>query len=179
MFHPTVFDNLKVAFENELYDLDNLDGRILITGRKDIWDMAVMDREFSVSFRLTGTEWPTAELKLAAPLKELAAEILEQEGAVPACGLHVLFHMDIAEAEAERSCAAIEACLCSIWQPENKPVQTVSSVYGADPAALLRNTAELSFSRRINEEQMEDIPELVAHILATLEGLRSEPSLQP
>lgn len=177
MFHPTVFDNLKVAFENELYDLDNLDGRILITGRKDMLDMAVMGREFSLSFRLTGTEWPTAEVKLSSPLAELASEILEQEGAVPACGLQVLFHMDVAEAE--RSCAAIEACLCRIWQPENKPVQTISGVYGADPGALLRNTAELSFSRRINEDQMEDIPELVAHMLATLEALRAEPLFQP
>ncbi|MNC74438.1 hypothetical protein D3C75_1257940 [compost metagenome] len=28
MFDPTIYDNLKVAFENYLYDLDNLDENI-------------------------------------------------------------------------------------------------------------------------------------------------------
>ena len=44
MFDPTVFDNLKVAVENEFYDLDNLDRIIDITNRRDLLDMAVMSR---------------------------------------------------------------------------------------------------------------------------------------
>lgn len=52
MFDPTVFDNLKVAMENAVYDLDNLDSRIDITQRIDRLEMSVMSREFGVQFRL-------------------------------------------------------------------------------------------------------------------------------
>ncbi|MHA7962595.1 hypothetical protein ACX93W_00520 [Paenibacillus sp. CAU 1782] len=34
-FHPTVFENIKVALENELYDMDNLDGLVTVSGRSD------------------------------------------------------------------------------------------------------------------------------------------------
>ena len=52
MFDPTVYDNLKVAFENYLYDLDNLDESIHITHRKDQLEMASMSREFILQFSL-------------------------------------------------------------------------------------------------------------------------------
>ena len=35
MYDPTVFENLKVAFENLLYDMDNIERKINITNRTD------------------------------------------------------------------------------------------------------------------------------------------------
>ncbi|GKU79935.1 hypothetical protein [Paenibacillus sp. L3-i20] len=169
MFDPIVFDNLKVAFENQLYDLDTLDRTVDIIGRKDLLDMAVMSRESVLSFRLAGEERVIAEIVLSASLKDIAAEILEQQGMSPACGLTLRFYMKITDEV--KQCEAIERSLMTIWQPEQKPVQTLSRIFGSSEA-VYNNVIELHFDRRINEEQMEDIPELIEHMLETLAALR-------
>ncbi|MBD2867495.1 hypothetical protein [Paenibacillus arenilitoris] len=170
MFDPTVFENLKVAFENELYDLDNLDRAIDIANRTDRLDMAVMAREFALQFRLAGRTDVTAELRLRATLADLAAEILETEGASPGCSLQLRFHLQVSEPDAQ--CGLIEEALRRIWQPELTPKQTISRVYGQEPI-VHTNRIELDFNRQINEEQMEDIPELARHMLQTLKELRT------
>ncbi|MFF2888772.1 hypothetical protein [Paenibacillus sp. NPDC057967] len=171
MFDPTIFDNLKVAFENELYDLDNLDRIIDITGRKDVLDMAVMSREFSVSFRLAGSgDGVTAELVLDTSLRDLSAEILGLQGEKAACSLVILFHTEVEADGLETRCREIERCIADIWMPEKVPVQTLSRVFGEN-SERYRNRVELRFSRRIGEEQMEDIPELIEHAVRTLAAL--------
>jgi hypothetical protein len=168
MFDPTVFDNLKVGFENHLYDLDNLAGQIRITGRTDRLELSVMAREFAVLFELTEAEGVQAEIRLEASLKDLAAEILEIPGETPGCELCVRFLLETRDPSVE--CQRIGQVLERIWQPEIPPVQTLSFVYGTEPA-VYRNTVELRFPRRINEDQMGDIPELVQHVLLTLTEL--------
>ncbi|WP_179032077.1 hypothetical protein [Paenibacillus kribbensis] len=165
MFDPTVFDNLKVAIENAVYDLDNLDSRIEITQRIDRLEMSVMSREFAVQFRLREHPSVTAEIHLKADLSNLAAEILEIEDQTPGCGLLLRFNKEIHEIETQ--CNRIEDILTQIWKPDLRPVQTLSLIYG-EKAATYQNRIELRFSRQINEEQMEDIPELLEHILLTL-----------
>ncbi|MBH5318264.1 hypothetical protein I6N90_10630 [Paenibacillus sp. GSMTC-2017] len=168
MFDPIVFDNLKVAFENQLYDLDTLDRTIDIIGRKDLLDMAVMSRQFILSFRLAGEEGVTADVVLSASLKDIAAEILEHQGESPACGLTLRFYMKVTDVEVQ--CAAIERSMLTIWQQERKPVQTLSRIFGSGDS-YFNNIIELPFDRKINEEQMEDIPELIQHMLETLAAL--------
>ncbi|MET3210294.1 UNVERIFIED_CONTAM: hypothetical protein ABIC26_003242 [Paenibacillus sp. PvR008] len=168
MFDPTVFDNLKVAMENAVYDLDNLDSRIEITQRIDRLEMSVMAREFTVQFRLKEQPDVTAEIHLKADLNNLAAEILEIEDQIPGCGLLLRFNMQIREIETQ--CSRIENILTEIWKPDLRPVQTLSLIYG-EKASTYQNRIELRFSRQINEDQMEDIPELLEHILLTLTEL--------
>ncbi|MCJ8014049.1 hypothetical protein MUG84_20170 [Paenibacillus sp. KQZ6P-2] len=171
MFDPTIFDNLKVAFENQLYDLDNLDGAIRITGRTDRMEMSVMARDFAIRFELTGEPDISAEIRLEASLTDLAAEILELKGEQPGCFLTIGFGMKVSRAEAERECGQIESILKEIWQ-EIPLVQTLSHVYGVD-SDIYRNEAELRFQRKIDEDQMEDIPELILHVLRSMEVLKS------
>ncbi|MHA6483605.1 hypothetical protein ACX1C1_17090 [Paenibacillus sp. strain BS8-2] len=168
MFDPTVFENVKVALENALYDLDNLDRTIDIVGRRDIIDMAVLSRELSLSCRLSGSEAVTAELLLRVSLKELAAELLEQPGAAPTCRLTLRFHM--LSDGTEDFCNAVGRCLHSIWQTPLLPIQTLSRVYG-DNAPRLQHMCELDFGRGIGEEQMEDLPELLDHLILSLTEL--------
>jgi hypothetical protein len=168
MFDPTIFDNLKVAMENAVYDLDNLDSRIEITQRIDRLEMSVMSREFAVQFRLTEQPGVTAGIRLKADLNNLAAEILEIEDQIPGCELLLCFYMGIREVEAQ--CRRIEDILMRIWKPDLRPVQTLSFIYG-EKSSTYQNKIELRFSRQINEEQMEDIPELLEHILLTLTEL--------
>lgn len=170
MFDPTVFDNLKVAVENEFYDLDNLDRIIDITNRKDLLDMAVMSREFSLFFRLAKDRRAEAELVLDTSLRDLAAELLERAGEQSACGLRFRFHLEMGLEGADAICREIERCVMDIWLPDEKPAQTISRLFG-DESGLCRNIVELRFGRRIGEEQMDDIPELAKHAVRTLEAL--------
>ncbi|MDF2834476.1 MAG: hypothetical protein K0Q63_116 [Paenibacillus sp.] len=168
MFDPTVFENVKVALENALYDLDNIDRAVDIVGRKDMLDMAVLSRELSLSCRLSGSEAVTAELLLHASLRELAAELLEQPGAAPTCRLTLRFHLW--SDGASGFCEAVERCLLGIWQTPAPPAQTLSRVYG-EADGRYRHTAELDFGRGIGEEQIEDLPELLDHLMLSLTEL--------
>lgn len=169
MFDPTVYENLKVAFENYLYDLDNLDGIILISNRMDRMEMAMMSREFSLQFVLPEHRGVTAEISLEASIKDLAAEILELPNEVPACTLRLRFYMQIMNVETQ--CKQIDDILRYIWKSSITPTQTLSYVYGLEDSNYM-NTIEVRFERRITEDQMEDIPELVEHMIQTLTDLK-------
>lgn len=84
MFDPTIYDNLKVAFENYLYDLDNLDESIHITHRRDQLELASMSREFTLRFCLRNHTAVTAEVVLRSSLQAIAAEILRPQAPIPA-----------------------------------------------------------------------------------------------
>lgn len=168
MFDPTVFENLKVAFENRLYDLDTLDRKIDITNRIDRLDMAVMSREFTLQFKLAERPEAFAEIQLTASLKELAAEILELKGEEPACTLRLRFHMQVRNMDEQ--CREVEQIMQRIWEPELAPTQTISYLFGAEEP-IYTNVIELNFNRKISEEQMDDIRDLVKHMLQTLKKL--------
>lgn len=170
MYDPTVYDNLKVAFENTLYDLDNLDGTIQMVNRLDRMEMSVMSREFVIQFVLAEHTDITAEISLEASLQDLAAEILELPGEEPGCTLRLRFYMPIDNVETQ--CVQIDQVLLEIWKSPTTPTQTLSYVYGQDLTGYM-NTIEVRFERKINEDQMEDIPEVVDHVIQTLLHLKN------
>ncbi|GAF08508.1 hypothetical protein [Paenibacillus pini] len=175
MFDPTVFENLKVALENQLYDLDNLDGIIRITNRTDRMEMSVMAREFALQFELIHGGEIKAEIRLMASLQDLAAEILEMKDQSPGCKLVIRFDMEVVPSQVGQGlskplqCDKIEKIMKQHW-PDLTLVQTVSCMYGKEPVQC-NITAELTFNRKINEDQMDDIPELIEHVVDTLRTL--------
>ncbi|MFB1097253.1 MULTISPECIES: hypothetical protein [Bacillaceae] len=171
MFDPTVFDNLKVAFENQLYDLDNLDKEITIVSRHDRMEMATMSREFRLGFTLQENAEVTAEICLEASLRDLADEILEEPEKNPGCTLRLFFYMTVEEPDTE--CPEIESILTQIWTPPSRPEQTLQYTYDKQQKHY-QNTAEVRFDRKVNENQMEDLPNLIDHILDSLEALTTE-----
>lgn len=174
LFDPSIYDNLKVAFENQLYDLDNLDARINITGRRDLLDMAVMSRTFAIRFALRDAPAIEAELRLEASLAELAAEIMALDSHKPGCRLTLKFHQKVPVEAANEACVRIGGILAGIWEPDQPPIQTLQYLFNeTQPASVYAHTAELPFHRKIDEEQMEDIPDLLEHMLRTLEALHT------
>jgi len=169
LFDPTIFDNLKVAIENQVYDLDNLDEIIRITNRIDRLELSVMARTFALQFALVDRLDIVAEIRLDTTLQDLAGEILEMPGETPACTLRIRFCMEVEEPET--MCGHIDEILHSVWEPELPPVQTLSFAYG-EAKPVYRNVAEVHFNRRVNEDHMEDIPNLLDHMLQTLAGLK-------
>ncbi|WP_332692644.1 hypothetical protein [Halalkalibacter lacteus] len=165
MFDPTVFENIKVAIENYVYDLDNVSGEIDVTNRMDRLELAVMSREFRLQFSLPNQNEITAEIVLQASIKDLADEILEVLGESPGSSLLVRYMLQVEDVESE--CKHIETIMRKIWDPVLPPIQTVSFAYGKEDS-LYMNTVELRFPHKINEEQMRDIPEFVDHVRKTL-----------
>lgn len=167
MFHPTVFENIKVSLENQIYDYDNLDEILTITDRSDSLDLALMSREFTLAFRLTASTRITNEIVLRSSVKELGEEILETPDTVPGCRLLLRFYMEVDEPSAQ--CPAYERILRSIWGPDLTPVQTLSFRFGSGGA--YSNCIVLPFNRPINEEQMEDLPDLLKFLLRSAEEM--------
>ncbi|MCW3791737.1 hypothetical protein OM416_09105 [Paenibacillus sp. LS1] len=167
MFDPTVYDNLKVGFENHLYDMDNLDERIQIMGRKDRLEMAVMSREFMLQFCLRDHPEVTGEVVLSSSLEELAAEILETPGAQPGCRLELRFGMIVKEPETQ--CPAIRSILQQSWL-EQRVCQNILYIFDEQPITY-NVTAHIYFDRSVNEDQMGDIPELCEHMANVMDQL--------
>lgn len=167
MFDPIVFDNLKVGFENTLYDLDNLDELILITDRQDRLEMASMSREFTLQFSLRSHSEVTGEVMLSSSLEAIAAEILEKPDGAPGCRLQLRFGMKVVQPDAD--CERIHTLLQQSW-PQQNIVLKLQYVFEEEPRVYHVST-EVHFDRNVNEEQMGDIPELAEHMIHVLTQL--------
>ncbi|MBE4910158.1 hypothetical protein IMZ08_19145 [Bacillus luteolus] len=170
MFDPTVFDNLKVVVEGEIYDLD-LTGTIQVIDRKDIVDFAKMSRVYEISFRSSehSTALKGAKLRILTDLRSLSEELLNITNSTPGCTVEVLFTMEIDNPDVE--CKQIEQELIRIWGTERAISQQISYFYG--DSNLIKNTIVLSFDRKINEDHMDDLVELIPYILDTLNSLNT------
>jgi len=168
LYDPTIFENLKVAFENQVYDLDNVDRKIMITNRVDRMDFAIMTRDFAIQFTLADHPHVTAEIVLRASVKDLAGEILELPSKNLGCLLVVRFNKPVQNVAAQ--CKRIEQALNIIWETDIQLTQTVSFVYEQE-ASSYQNLIEVKFKSKINEEHMGDIAEFLDHVLESLEVL--------
>ncbi|WP_391117828.1 hypothetical protein [Psychrobacillus sp. L3] len=168
MYDPTIFENLKVTFENQVYDLDNIEHKITITNRVDRMDFAVLSRDFSIQFTLTNQPNVTAEIVLQTSLEDLAGEILEQPEQNLGCFLLLRFHKQIQHVPTQ--CKQIEQALHTIWENETHVTQTLSFLYEQEVSIHLNNI-QLQFNKKINEEHISDIPEFLEHVLQTLKVL--------
>ncbi|WP_434756457.1 hypothetical protein [Paenibacillus amylolyticus] len=167
MFDPTVYDNLKVAFENYLYDLDNLDESIHITHRRDQLEMASMSREFTLRFCLRDHAAITAEVVLKSSLEAIAAEILEMPDSHPGCALELRF--GLVTKEPDSRCLDIQQMMQENW-PDQRVVQYIHYIFGENPISF-NVSASVYFERHVNEEQMHDIPALCDHMVHALNKL--------
>lgn len=169
MFDPTVFENLKVVLEGAVYDLD-LTGQIHILRRIDRLELAEMSRVYSLQFQPSGVAHATAELWLGAGIEDLAAEILEQPEAEPGCSLTLKFRTGIEADKAQESCAQIGRLVADIWGEDVQVEQRLSYLYGQSDGRLA-NEIRVHFDRKITEELIDDLPELVEHMLKTVRAL--------
>ncbi|MEK4487389.1 hypothetical protein MHH81_17835 [Psychrobacillus sp. FSL H8-0484] len=169
MYDPTIFENLKVAFENHVYDLDNIDRKINITNRVDQMDFSIMARKFAIQFTLVDQQDVTAEIVLKASLDDLAGEILEIPGKNLGCSLKLRFYKRVQNAAVQ--CREIEQELNAIWENEIQLTQTLSFVYEQEAPGYL-DLIEVQFVEKINEDHMEELADFLEHILESLEILQ-------
>ncbi|MDN4608523.1 hypothetical protein [Sporosarcina highlanderae] len=170
MYDPTVFENLKVAFENKIYDLDTIEREIAISNRSDLMDFATLTRKLSIQFNLLHQKDVAAEVVLTASLQDLADEILETPGKDLGCSLSLRFTKSVQHVDGQ--CKQIEEALNVIWENDINISQTLSFKYGEE-SSNYRNMIEVKFNTKINEENMQEIPDFLHSVLLTLGVLNS------
>jgi hypothetical protein len=170
VFDPTIYDNLKVVLEGEIYDRD-LDGHIQIVDRSDLVDLAVMSRMFIMRFQLPNYQDSIVEIKLHASAEDLTGEIVEANNLAIGCRLHIGYRIrangDYFAAEARSQ--LIRQHLFNIWGNDMTISQELCffpSKLKEDQVYECRNSIE--FGRKITEDQIDDIPRLVDHLILTL-----------
>lgn len=168
MYDPTIFDNLKVALENHLYDLDTIEEQIEIRNRRDVMDFAVLSREFALGFVLRNHPEIEVEVMLRASVRDLAGEIMEDPNANPACSLSLCFQKNVVDPAVE--CAGIEQVMASIWEQDVELTQTIRYVYGEKNPQLM-NSIEAAFKPRLTEDHMTALSLFLEHVLDTLHVL--------
>jgi|HigsolmetaAR203D_1030402.scaffolds.fasta_scaffold00122_24 hypothetical protein len=178
MFDPAIFENLRVVLEGAVYDRD-LEGEALVTGRSDLLDLAVMSRRYAIRLtRQTAGDRTVnsprsargrseAEINLAAGLEDFAGEKLKEEPfGQPGCDLWIEYVLEI---PGDDVCGHIRNVLKRQWGEGVAIRQQVA--YDDSHPDVRRLTSAVWFQRKINERQIDDLPELVDHVLRTLEEL--------
>lgn len=169
MFDPTIFDNLKVVIEGEVYDLD-LEGKAQVIDRSDLIDLAKMSREYSITFReeFENTE---ATVFLNINADHLSSEILEKSSAEDlGCDLTLQFYLPISQVD--KDCDSIKFIIARNWRKYHARVeQEVSFIYGDH--IDYHDCITLTFPESINEEQTDLIPSLIQEVYQTIHSLNS------
>ncbi|MGD9678952.1 MAG: hypothetical protein AB7V16_11480 [Vulcanibacillus sp.] len=170
MFDPTIFDNIKVVLEGIVYDLD-LDGQIEVLKRRDLVDLASMERSFSIQFKMVGSaNEQNAEIFLTASGADLVAEVLElKDHYLPGCEIIICFHSLIIDPGQSK---LKEAVLSKIWVGRAIE-QRITYVYkgGEIEPSSFQNKSVVSFERKIGEDNIIDLDELVKSTIHSLENI--------
>lgn len=165
MFDPTIYENLKVVIEGNIYDLD-LDGKISIIDRKDYVDLATMSRQYSISFQLLDSS-PLyhATIKLEADSSDLYGEILEKE---EAHGCKLLLFIITPIKEISKAPPFIQQKLELLW--ENRPIidQQIYFDWSNEQKSNYYSKITLHFDRKINEDHISDFPKITRLLLKSL-----------
>jgi len=167
MFDPTIFENLKVVLEGEVYDLD-LSGQVQVVGRHDRIELSTMSRYYALRFCLPEKNEVHAELRLWAETADLASEILELDSHKPGCSMQPIFYIPIHDPE--KDCMRISRLVEEIWGARYQPILEIRTIYGDKQAPHLLKLS-LQFHRKFGEEIAGDFASLLEHMMIFLDRL--------
>jgi hypothetical protein len=179
MFHPLVFDNIRVVLEGAVYDRD-FEGAITITGRSDVMDMATFHRLFQIDFELAQVadreQAVCAQMQLRTGLADIAAEQLEQP-LTEQIGCTICIHFQLVISDVQEDAKRIIAILNDIWGHRPFIKQTVSArldEHRVDwPPVQYDNRVTLDFHRKIDEGNIDDLRDLIEHTVQSLGQLQA------
>jgi len=184
MFHPLVFDNIRVVLEGGVYDRD-FEGAITITDRSDVMDMATFQRLFQIDFEPAAAAHQEravkARMQLRTGLADIAAEQLEQPLTDHiGCTICIHFFTEVHGVPDEPQ--RITAILNDIWGNRPYITQTISSRLEEHrvewPPQTYHNQITLDFHRKIDEGNIDDLRDLIDHTVQSLASLQAIRDLQ-
>lgn len=167
MFDPTIFENIKVVLEGLLYEID-AEADIQITDRKDLIDLARMDRCAMLTFNRSSGQTP-ATMIIKADTGVLSKEILGHPPDQLKIALKVDFHVSIKDPESD--CEALTFILSKIFRNERiKILQTIMQEYGPVRKKLYSHVS-MRFLDGINEHSIDQLESLCEKILVALDKM--------
>ena len=175
MFHPVMYDNIKVVLEGTVYDHD-LDGEIVVLDRLDAVDLARFNRFFHIRFSLPSRNGEErmleAEIRLTTELEDIASEQLATSlvGEI-GCYLQVFFHLPTYNVSLDT--AELFQCLQTVWGDRPHIKQKISYVLDEHHIEQEKDRryqleTQLDFQRKISEENIMDLDSVVEHCIRTL-----------
>ncbi len=172
MFDPTIYDNLKVVFEGEAYDLD-AQGEFLITMREDLVNLADMSRSFSITFRHTGGAC-SAGFTLTSELLDFAGELRGLRLAEEEPGVSLQLWIDMPSAY-ESYVQSQSDKLWADWADSTVLELERRTAYSWEQRLLqpeqdiLRVT--MQYKNKINESHVDQVGAVLAHFLSTVAAI--------
>lgn len=166
MFDPTIYENLKVVVEGELYDRDS-GGEITIINREDIVNLATMSRSYLVTFTLKNSQQSfTATLKISATANDLYHEILAENQQT---GCKLMLFLEGPIKDIDKTPALIEDLLAGKW--DNRPTieQQINFEWKKNELTKYFLKIKLTFNRKINEDHISDLSEIITLLTESLE----------
>jgi hypothetical protein len=177
MFDPSIFDNLKVVVEGELYDLER-DGAIQIANRQDLLDLAGMSRTFSMCFHLPGCAGNQAELRLYSELRDFAFELanLRITDFRPGCALQLVYRLEDWQPD-ESQLRSLQQLIYTLWKDEISLRQQLVIPYSSDGSQdekwVTRYEAILTYKQKVDESHITQIRPFLEHAIEALNHLQT------
>ncbi|MFN7252870.1 MAG: hypothetical protein ACK4M9_19175 [Anaerobacillus sp.] len=166
MFDPSVYENLKVVIEGEIYDRD-LEGEIAIIDRQDQVNLATMSRTYSITFQpLKSSHLYHATVKLEAAPGDLYGEILEIDEGF-GCTLLLIINGPINDVT--KIPPLIQEKLEILWDKRPTINQQIYFDWTKEIKTTYYSKTTLYFDRKINEEHISDFSEIISLLIDSLE----------
>jgi hypothetical protein len=170
VYHPSVYDNLKVVLEGAVYDLD-FSGAIEIVNRKDLVDLAVIERNYSIDFLVSGiSESFKGNLLLSTNLENYATEKLKDNP--EAAGSKLSIHIETPVYEIETDCKQLQAILKK-WTEEDLKgdvQQKLTYIYG-ESRNVFHNTISIHLQKPFSEEEPERFALIMEQVITSMKEM--------
>lgn len=163
MFDPTIFDNLKVVLEGEIYDRD-LDGEITILDRSDIVNLSDMSRMYRIKCaEKKGTGRASVEFQLFMSHQQMFNE-WNQNMKDAGCDIKMIFAWpkDLSD-----STEWLARSIKRIWGEEILISHETSWTTSHSAASEVHYFITIEFGRLINEDNAMDLENMVSYALET------------
>lgn len=171
MFDPTAYENFKVIIEGSVYDFD-FTGDIKVVNRSELLDLAVLSRQFTMSFIMPDYSRLVGSIVLRASLNELAGEILDEDDTKAAAKVVLQFAYHSSDLATVEKVEAIKECLLHIWG-DDRQISFISSQHFIDGKhSHFSNEVTVSFNRMVREDLADDLYELPKYMMESLQALR-------
>ncbi len=171
MYDPTAYENFKIIIEGSVYEAD-FSGDILVTGRTENIDLAVLERAYGISFVLQEEKSVTACIRVRSSLGQLSSEILEKEDGESGAFISIVFNIDRKKTGSNTQVNEITECLKEIWGEGRIYKVELREKYVNGKPIGNDILCEISFDRVITEEQADDLYTLVDYCIDSLRKLQ-------
>ena len=172
MFDPTAYENIKVVIEGDIYDRD-LSGEILVIDRNDWINAAKLSRKYEISFTKKGYESSklSATMSIEAGLENLSAELLESVDAKQLAGCVVGISFSLIHPNERDVFKEVQKVLTEIWGGD-RAIRQTAMMDPLENESHIQNKVKVAFNRLVYEEQIDDLSEMVNHMITSLEKLK-------